>query len=302
MTGHFDISNVALDPIFLVLLGFGVGLLGGFFGVGGSFIAGPALFLAGLPMNFVVGTDLAHIAGKSVIAARRHWTLGNVDVKLGLIMTAGTVAGVELGAQTIEHFKGLAEVDLAVSLAFIMIMGAISSFMLCEGLMSVGRMKQERAEGLIPEEGSAFSKVAERVQRLRWGPLISLPRSGIEQISLLAVVAVSCVGGVCSGFLGGGAGYIRMPMMVYVLGVPTHVAVGTDLFEIIVSAGYGTFTHSLKGNVDVPIALIMMTGAAVGARIGATWTQYVRGPWLRLSFVPLPVIGALMIIYKLLRH
>ncbi len=91
-----------------------------------------------------------------------------------------------------------------------------------------------------------------------------------------------------------------MPAMVYLLGVPTHVAVGTDLFEIIISAGYGTLTHALKGNVDILLALIMHTGAAIGAQIGATMTQYFTGVRIRLAFIPLPLIGAAIILHGLL--
>ena len=129
--------------------------------------------------------------------------------------------------------------------------------------------------------------------------MINLPVSGIK-ISIWPIIVVAFVGGVFSGFLGGGAGYIRMPSLVYLLGVPTHVAVGTDLFEIIISASYGTLTHALKGNVDIMIALVMHTGAAIGAQIGATLTQHFAGPRLRLAFVPLPLIGTGLILYGLL--
>jgi uncharacterized membrane protein YfcA len=108
------------------------------------------------------------------------------------------------------------------------------------------------------------------------------------------------MGGLFSGFLGGGAGYIRMPSMIYLLGIPTHVAVGTDLFEIIISASYGTFTHALKGNVDIMIALVMHTGAAIGAQIGATSTQFFMGSRIRLAFIPLPLIGVAIILHGLL--
>ena len=128
--------------------------------------------------------------------------------------------------------------------------------------------------------------------------MINLPTSGI-QISLWIILAVAVVGGFFSGFLGGGAGYIRMPSMVYVLGVPTHLAVGTDLFEIVISASYGTFTHAIKGNVDILIALVMHTGAVIGAQIGVFATQYFAGPKIRLAFVPLPLIGAAIVIYTL---
>ena len=130
--------------------------------------------------------------------------------------------------------------------------------------------------------------------------MISLPVSGVKSISIWVIILVSFIGGIFSGFLGGGAGYIRMPMMVYVLGVPTHLAVGTDLFEIIISASYGTFSHAMKGNVDIMIALVMHTGAAIGAQIGAIATQYFVGPKIRLAFVPLPLIGAAIVIYTLI--
>src|SRR5512140_535127 len=107
----FPISGVHIDPIYLMAVGFVVGMLGGFFGVGGSFLAGPALFSAGVPMNFVVGTDLAHIVGKSIVAARKHRTLGNIDFKLGMIMVVGTIGGVEVGAQLIQWLRRVALLD-----------------------------------------------------------------------------------------------------------------------------------------------------------------------------------------------
>ena len=111
---------------------------------------------------------------------------------------------------------------------------------------------------------------------------------------------VSFIGGFFSGFLGGGAGYIRMPAMVYLLGIPTHIAVGTDLFEIIISAGYGSIRHAMNGNVDILVALVMHTGAAVGAQLGARLTQYFSGPWIRLAFAPLPLLGAVMVAIALI--
>src|SRR6267154_5296620 len=115
---NFLISGAHISPVYLMGVGFIVGLLGGFFGVGGSFLAGPALFAVGVPMNFVVGTDLAHIVGKSIVAARKHWTLGNIDIKLGLIMVIGTIAGVETGATLIQWLKRTAHIDAAVGLTF----------------------------------------------------------------------------------------------------------------------------------------------------------------------------------------
>src|SRR5258705_4992032 len=114
----FLISGAHIDPVYLMGVGFVVGMLGGFFGVGGSFLAGPALFGFCVPMNFVVGTDLAHIVGKSIVAARKHRTLGNIDLKLGGIMVIGTISGVEVGAQLIQQLKTTAHGDVVVGSTF----------------------------------------------------------------------------------------------------------------------------------------------------------------------------------------
>jgi uncharacterized membrane protein YfcA len=301
---HFPISGTDISPVYLVVVGFLIGIMGGFFGVGGSFIAGPALRAAGMHWNFAVGTDLAHIVGKSVVAAKRHRALGNVDLRLGLIMALGTIGGAEVGAQLIQMLKRQGNVDFVVSVISIAVYVSISTFMVWESWKTLRLQKKKTRRGeKLPGRGSkdesSFDAVTKAIHRIPLWPMISLPTSGVKSISLWVIVLVSFIGGLFSGFLGGGAGYIRMPMLVYILGIPTHLAVGTDLFEIIISASYGTFSHAIKGNVDILIALVMNTGAAIGAQIGAILTQYFAGPKIRLFFVPLPLIGAAIVIYTL---
>jgi uncharacterized membrane protein YfcA len=293
----FPIAGVTISPLFLIVIGFGVGLLGGFFGVGGGFIAGPMLFLSGVPMNFVVGTDLAHMTGKSVVAARRHRTLGHVDFRLGFFMVIGTVVGVEIGARLIEYLEGRGQVDQVVGIAYVVILLLISAFTAWE---SIQALRMIRRDSLDVKDVLGFQGITRRMHQLRLWPMVSFPQSGIESVSLWVVLGVGMITGILAGFLGVGGGFIRMPMLVYLVGVPTHVAVGTDLFEIVISAGYGTLTHALKGNVDILIALVMQTGAAVGAQIGAVSTRYFAGPRIRLLFSILPLIGALLVIYRLI--
>jgi uncharacterized membrane protein YfcA len=301
----FPISGAHISPIYLGVVGFLIGILGGFFGVGGSFIAGPALRLVGLDWNFAVGTDLAHIVGKSVVAARRHRALGNIDFRLGWIMAFGTIGGAEVGAQLIQALKRAGNVNLVVSIVSIVVYVSISTFMIWESRKTLASRKGRSQRGIVKgakskKDHSAFGPVTRAIQRLKIWPMVELPTSGVKGISLWMILLVAFVGGFFSGFLGGGAGYIRMPSMVYVLGIPTHLAVGTDLFEIIISASYGTFSHAIKGNVDILIALVMNIGAAIGAQIGAISTQYFTGPKIRLAFVPLPLIGAAIVIYTLM--
>ena len=294
----FPIAGVTLSPLVLAAVGLLVGLLGGFFGVGGGFLAGPTLLLLGVPANFVVGTDLAHMTGKSIVAARRHRALGHVDLKLGFLMILGTMAGIESGAQVIEYLKRHSPhtLDRTLNIVYLVMLLGISIVMLWEGFRANRQVKDET---LPASQASTLPSITQRIQRLRIPPMISLSDSGIASISLWLILLVGFSTGLFAGMLGVGGGFIRMPALIYVLGVPTHVAVGTDLFEIVFSAGYGTLTHALKGNVDVLMALVMHTGAAIGAQLGAQATRYVSAPRLRIAFAFLPLLGVVMLIINL---
>jgi uncharacterized protein len=297
---YFPISGTHLDPLVLVLLGFVVGVLGGFFGVGGSFLAGPALFAMGVPFNFVVGTDLLHIVGKSLVAAREHHVLGHIDLKLAALMVAGTIAGSETGVQAIEYLKQGAHVNLVVGIFSILVFALLGIFAGFEGWTALRSHRSGSQESRRERDRVAFGFFARAMKGIQLPPRVRLEQSGIESISFWSIALVSMIGGLFSGFLGGGAGYIRMPCLVYLLGIPTHIAVGTDLFEIIISAGYGAVRHAMNGNVDILIALVMQTGAAIGAQTGANLTQYFSGPRIRLAFAPLPILGAILVAQKLL--
>jgi len=143
----FPISGAHISPIYLVIVGFIIGILGGFFGVGGSFIAGPALRLVGVDWNFAVGTDLAHIVGKSAVAVRRHRALGNVDLKLGLVMALGTIAGAEAGAQLIQMLKRAGNVNFVVSIVSIVVYFSISAFMIWESQKTLRSEKGRSRQG-----------------------------------------------------------------------------------------------------------------------------------------------------------
>ena len=294
---EFPIAGVTVNPIFLIGLGFVVVTLGGFFGVGGGFLTGPVMFWLGVPMNFVVGTDLAYMTGKAMSATRRHRSLGHVDVKLGILMIAGTVLGVECGAQIIEVLEFSGNIDSIIGYIYIVILLSVGGFTGWESLRAIQMVRTDRVD---VKDAIGFEGIARRVHRIKIPPMISLPESGIEAISLWVVVGVGFITGLLAGLLGVGGGFIRMPFLVYFIGVPTHIAVGTDLFEIVFSAGFGTITHALKGNVDILMALVMQTGAVLGAQIGASMTRFFAGPRIRLFFSVLPLLGAIMVMLRLL--
>jgi hypothetical protein len=129
--------------------------------------------------------------------------------------------------------------------------------------------------------------------------MVKLPASGIESISLWVILAIGFATGLLSGMLGVGGGFIRMPALVYILGCPTVVAVGTDLFEIVFSSGYGVLTHAFKGNVHLTLVLALLIGTTVGAQLGASYTRKAGGPWVRFGFGCLAFIGVIMVAVKL---
>src|SRR6202162_4147758 len=168
----FPISNSHISPIYLAIVGLLIGILGGFFGVGGSFIAGPALRAMGVDWNFAVGTDLAHIVGKSVVAAKRHRALGNVDLRLGLIMALGTIGGAEVGAQLIQMLKRAGNVNLVVSIVSIAVYLSISTFMMWESWKTLtsqqGRLPRGKVTGgKKKQDHSEFGPVTRAIQRLK---------------------------------------------------------------------------------------------------------------------------------------
>lgn len=294
---YFPIADVTISPILLMGVGFLVGILGGFFGVGGGFLAGPMMFWTGVPMNFVIGTDLAHMTGKSIVATHRHRTLGHVDMKLGMYMVMGTIVGVEIGARFIEALEDTGAIDITIGITYIVILTGISLFTAWESIQAI---QMVRTDQIDVQEAVGFKGLTKRIRAINIPPMVSFPVSGIESISIWMVLGVGLFTGLLAGSLGVGGGFIRMPMLIYVLGIPTHVAVGTDLFEIIFSSAFGTITHAIKGNVDILMALVMHTGAAIGAQIGATATRFFAGPKIRLAFSVLPLIGAVLVAVRLL--
>src|SRR4249920_743028 len=170
----FPISNSHINPVYLVVVGFVIGILGGFFGVGGSFIAGPALRLMGVDWNYAVGTDLAHIVGKSIVAARKHRSLGNVDLKLGMIMALGTIGGAEGGAQLIQALKRSGNVNSVVSWVAIVVYVSISVFMLWESHSTLklhkGRPRRTISDAkaaVSKADHSAFGPVTKKIQGMK---------------------------------------------------------------------------------------------------------------------------------------
>ena len=293
------IAQQEFSILLLVGIGFCVGVLGGFFGVGGAWIVTPALNIFGFPMPLAIGTDFAHIFGKSIVATKKHGKMGNVDWKLGITTMVGTIPGVWVGAQLIMFLDGLGKqsgtdiVGSAVRYTYIVMLLGLGIFMMYDYF--VLRKRKEATKNLPPVPGKKTF-----IDRLRSLKLfsISYPKSNIESISVLIVFGVFFFCGFISGFLGVGGGFIRMPSLVYLIGVPTALAVGTDLFIVMLDGAYGCFLYSLYGRTELIAAVIMLLGASVGAQIGVTAVKYVRGYGIRLLFAIMVFCAGISVVLK----
>jgi uncharacterized protein len=299
--GSFDIylpiAGMPFSGALLVGLGLCVGILGGFFGVGGGWIVTPALNIFGFPMSLAIGTDLATIFGQSIIATRKHGRMGNVDVRLGLVSIVGSIAGVELGAQSVMALERLGDVGPVVRWIYMALLFGLGGYMAVDGV----RAARQRAG--CPASSAAAAPAAQgglshRLRTLRIPPMIALPASGIDQVSLVLVVAIFSATGLLSGFLGVGGGFILLPALIYLIGCPTAVAVGTSLFCVLLIAGYGSFSYALKGRTEFVAALVMLVGAAVGAQLGVLATRYVRGYGIRLLFAVMILLAGASVTLK----
>ncbi|AQL44336.1 permease [Halorientalis sp. IM1011] len=277
--------------------GFGllIGILFGFFGMGGSFLVTPALLVMGYEPNVAVGSGLAFVFGTSVIATLKHRDLGQVDYKLGVLMIAGTTAGIEVGKIGLEYLQHIGLAGSVVSVAYVLLLGGIGAFVTRESLKGSdddGGLEHDVDEDADIDDAD-IPDIAQKIQSYRIPPMMSL-RGGFE-VSLWMILLVAFATGLLSGFLGVGGGFIRMPALFYLIGVPVPVAVGTDLFEIVFSGGIGSFLYAQSGAVDLSIVVPLLAGSALGARLGAAATSLVEEEDIKVYFGVMLLLGAVAV-------
>lgn len=284
---HLPVAGIEFSVVLLVLIGFCVGVLGGFFGVGGGWMITPALNIFGFHMAFAIGTPLANIFGQSIGAVRKHHRMGNIDWKLGLISIVTSVLGVEIGSRVILAMEKAGDVGLIVRWCYIFLLSILGVYMLYDYFVIHPRLlklaEDEAANAAGPGVTGA-TRIADKLHRINIPPMISFPASGIEGVSLWIILLVFLLTGFLSGFMGVGGGFVILPVLVYLIGLPTTIAVGTSLVTVLFTAAYGCFTYSMKGRVELVAAFIMLIGASIGAQIGATAVKYIKGYGIRLLF------------------
>ncbi len=299
-------GELSINLVALVILGLAMGLLVGSFGVGSGFLMAPFLNLLGnVPYNVAVGSDLTQMLGSGTIANLRQRGLGYVDYKLGLLLFAGSVVGVECGAQLLEVLKGAGGVSLGGrNLGWLeLIMTGV--YVLLLGWIGLALYREMRGRGQVAAAAAApagepVAFEGSRLRTITLGPMVALPVSGVDAISLWLILGVGWVSGLLTGFLGVSGAFIRMPALIYVLGVPTVVSIGTNLFELFILAIYGTLTHSLKGNVDLILVMVLLITTTVGSQVGGALQRNIVGPRSLKVYTLIFFVTAVLIILKII--
>ena len=296
---YLPVAGIEFNILLLLLIGFCVGVLGGFFGVGGGWIVTPALNIFGFHMAFAIGTDLSNIFGQSIGAIKKHQKMGNIDWKLGLISIITSIIGLEIGSEVIIALEKAGDVGMIVRWCYMFLLTCLGCFMLYDYFVlhqkQLKSIEEENKKACTPVPNNDRSKLAERLYKLNIPPMISFPASDIEGVSIWIILLIFLFTGFLSGFLGVGGGFIIMPALVYLIGLPTAVAVGTSLITVLFSGAYGCFTYAVKGRVELIAAFIMLIGAAIGAQIGSTAVRYIKGYGIRLLFSIMIIFAGLSV-------
>ncbi|WP_336364696.1 sulfite exporter TauE/SafE family protein [Halalkalicoccus salilacus] len=263
-----------------LFIGFGllIGILFGFFGMGGSFLVTPALLVVGYPASVAVGSGLAFVFGTSVIGALRHRDHGQVSYPLAAVMILGMTVGIEVGTRVVFLLVEAGSADFVISVVYVGLLVAVGLFVL----------RDARSDGTDVGTG----RVATVVQAITLPPMVSLP--GDATVSMWVILVVGWGIGILSGCLGIGGGFLLLPVMVYGFGIPTAIAAGTSILQILVSGAFGTFVYAQSNAVNISVVATLLVGSALGARIGASATLLVDEADVKGYFAVMLLAGGIV--------
>jgi uncharacterized membrane protein YfcA len=284
---YLPIAEMSANIFLLLGMGGGVGFLSGIFGVGGGFLMTPLLIFVGVPPAVAVGTEANQIVAASVSGVLAHWRRGNVDFKMGTVLLIGGIVGSTIGVWLFSILKSLGQVELVISLSYVVFLGTIGA------LMAV-----ESARAMLPlKRGGRGRRKLHQHYWVHGLPLKMRFRRSKLYISALLPLGIGFLVGVLAAIMGVGGGFVMVPAMIYLLGMPTSVVVGTSLFQIIFVTANVTFLQAVNNfTVDVVLALLLLTGGVIGAQLGTRFGARLRGEQLRglLALIVLAVCAKML--------
>jgi uncharacterized membrane protein YfcA len=280
---YLPIAGQSVNALLMILLGFGVGVLSGMFGVGGGFLTTPLLIFYGIPPTVAVASATTQITGASVSGAMVHMRRGGVDMKMAGVMIVGGLFGSFVGAAMFRLLQSTGQIDVVIGLLYVLILAWIGALMFKDSLVTLGYLKVAN-KGPAPRHNRWVASLP-----LRW----RFYSSGLY-ISPVAPVALGFVAGVLTVFLGIGGGFILVPAMIYLLGMPARVVIGTSLVMILTVSAATTMVHSLTTRaVDIVLAALLLVGGVIGAQYGAILTTRIKPDYLRLALAIIILLVAL---------
>jgi hypothetical protein len=281
---YLPIAGQSVNALFIILLGFGVGVLSGMFGVGGGFLTTPLLIFYGIPPTVAVASATTQITGASVSGAMVHMRRGGVDLKMAGVMIVGGLCGSFVGAALFRMLQSSGQVDVVISLLYVMILGWIGAIMMRESLAALQIIGAKPPGPKPPHHNRWVASLP-----LRW----RFYSSGLY-ISPVAPMAIGFAAGVMTVLLGIGGGFILVPAMIYLLGMPARVVIGTSLVMILAVSAGTTMVHSLTTHaVDIVLAALLLVGGVIGAQYGAILTTRLKPDYLRLALAVIILLVAL---------
>ena len=276
---YLPIAEMSVNIFLLLGLGGGVGMLSGIFGVGGGFLMTPLLFFMGIPSAVAVATEANQIVASSVSGVLAHWRRGNVDVKMGGVLLVGGVLGSSFGVWLFSVLRELGQIDLVIKLSYVVFLSIIGSLMLVESVKSMRATKR------------SVKKKAHHHTWMHGLPFKMRFRKSRLYISALLPLAIGFFVGLLAAIMGVGGGFVMVPAMIYLLGMPTSVVVGTSLLQIIFVTANVTLLQSVNNQtVDVVLAMLLMIGGVIGAQVGTRIGSLLKGEQLR-GLLALIVLG-----------
>jgi uncharacterized membrane protein YfcA len=282
---YLPIANLSVNALVIVLLGAGVGLLSGMFGVGGGFLTTPLLIFYGIPPTVAAASAATQVTGASVSGALAHYRRGGVDLHMGAVLVVGGIFGAIAGSAIFKLLQSGGQIDTVIAILYVVLLGSIGSLMAKEAWTSVSAAR--RGVALPPSKRRHHPLVA--ALPLRW----RFYASGLY-ISPLAPLLLGFATGILTVLLGVGGGFIMVPAMLYLLGMATRVVVGTSLFQILFVTAATTMVHSMTTHaVDIVLAALLLLGSVVGAQIGAMLAQKFRPDYLRLILAGIVLLVAI---------
>ena len=288
---YLPIAEVSVNAFLLLGLGGIVGVLSGMFGVGGGFLMTPLLFFIGIPPAVAVATEANQIVASSFSGALAHLKRKTVDIKMGLILLIGGLLGAGIGLIIFNYLKSLGQVDLLVKLCYVAFLGIIGSLMFIESLRAILKTQS----GAIPKKVRRPRTFAQQL------PFKMRFRTSGLYISIIPPILVGLLVGVLSAIMGVGGGFIMVPAMIYILGMPTKVVVGTSLFQIIFVTGFTTLLHATTNyTVDIVLAVLLLLGGVIGAQLGSQFGTHLRAEQLRILLALMVIAVCIKIALDLL--